>query len=828
MDLVSAMDELAPMVTVETFPPGTRRQLQLRRLQQRRRKLAVSTLLPTTLAGFIDRPCPAGFPDRDLCQETTSIVTLTITDEDPDVVEQEYQQALIAAINEGRLQSTLEEVNPSTRIRILDAAGPPPTQAPTGGGDDGISGGAIAGIAIGAAAILLAAIGLAYSRRRREPKEDPFLNTQALADTEGVDRDLAAAGGAAGTLGASQPMYGSKKKSSKSATAFQQLEDAEDVEEPPGDSSSAAGSSGWSSSAGVSSLNTGSADDSLDGGAGAALAAGGATLAAIGATSALASDKDGGNVPNVPAVSRADLDAAIEAGDWAAVGATAALLAATSDSQSHSDRSNTSGDISGSKGASTISSVDAARAAELDHLVDAGDWEGVVLAAAKFEAAEEEDESGSSSRSFSGSKDSQGGSTGVDSSGYTPSELSESPSKVQKREEIRAEVESLVQRVVPEEIDNVDEMMLQFKGREEELVETLRTMQERQVAQKARVAGQKSAKREARMSARQGGGPPAASAAAAAAAPTPAAAPATPQAGGGGDAGLTPGAAAGVTAGVAAALGVAAGIAAGQKKREESSVSKDTSSSPSDSRGSTVSTSRDSGGGKRRRTALELAIEAGDWEAVGEAAAMMSDTSVTTASSGEINALADAGTDSDSSGQAGRLQAAGVNAERAAELDEMIDRGDWTGVVAAASKFSRTDASTAGGSSTQDSASKDSPSQGSGSKDSSPKGASEAGASSLLGAQAPTVTDTESLEGIDPQKALKEEQDALEKAEIWMAIAEQSKPEGSTDAGASDAADWAIARSLSALKSAEEKGDLKKQASKKGAGSSDSVGDQSV
>ena len=62
---------------------------------------------------------------------------------------------------------------------------------------------------------------------------------------------------------------------------------------------------------------------------------------------------------------------------------------------------------------------------------------------------------------------------------------------VQKVQEIRSEVKSLVRRVVPEKIDNVDEMMLQFKGREEELVETLRTMQERPVAQKARVQGQK-------------------------------------------------------------------------------------------------------------------------------------------------------------------------------------------------------------------------------------------------------------------------------------------------------------------------------------------------
>jgi len=47
------------------------------------------------------------------------------------------------------------------------------------------------------------------------------------------------------------------------------------------------------------------------------------------------------------------------------------------------------------------------------------------------------------------------------------------------------------EEVVPEEIDNVDEMMVQFQGREEELVEQLQTMQERAVAQKARQELQK-------------------------------------------------------------------------------------------------------------------------------------------------------------------------------------------------------------------------------------------------------------------------------------------------------------------------------------------------
>ena len=211
----------------------------------------------------------------------------------------------------------------------------------------------------------------------------------------------------------------------------------------------------------------------------------------------------------VPDVTREDLDLAIEAGDWAAVGATAALLAAASDSQSVSSRSRTSM----SRGGSSISSLDAARAAELDHLVDAGDWEGVVVAAAKFESAEDQ----SASKSSASQTSRTGGSSAFSAASTT---LSDSPSKAAKRDEIREEVENLVRRVVPEEIDNVDEMMLQFKGREEELVETLRTMQERLVAQKARVQGQKQAKRDARRAAQEGGislpGPPLTSAAAAA------------------------------------------------------------------------------------------------------------------------------------------------------------------------------------------------------------------------------------------------------------------------------------------------------------------------
>lgn len=60
------------------------------------------------------------------------------------------------------------------------------------------------------------------------------------------------------------------------------------------------------------------------------------------------------------------------------VGATAALLAAASDSQSYSSKSEQYTGTKSQSG-SSVSSIDAARAAELDHLVDAGDWEGTGL-----------------------------------------------------------------------------------------------------------------------------------------------------------------------------------------------------------------------------------------------------------------------------------------------------------------------------------------------------------------------------------------------------------------------------------------------------------------
>ena len=258
----------------------------------------------------------------------------------------------------------------------------------------------------------------------------------------------------------------------------------------------------------------------LTAGAAAAIGAAGAGLVAAGAYAATRSSKDDesrgsasshGSVPS--AVD--DLDNAIELGNWGQVGALAAILASqgrgtpppnasrnarmssmASTSASVSDGSRSSGQSGGSG-----ERLERSRTVEIDSLVESGDWQGVVLAAARFEADQTFDgESYSASASQSSSRW-----TGSATSATTPRSMATTDqgsasniSSQRGQEEIRLEVEALVRRVVPEEADNIEEMMTQFKGREEELVETLRRMQERAIASRARLAVQKSAKLEAR------------------------------------------------------------------------------------------------------------------------------------------------------------------------------------------------------------------------------------------------------------------------------------------------------------------------------------------
>jgi hypothetical protein len=139
---------------------------------------------------------------------------------------------------------------------------------------------------------------------------------------------------------------------------------------------------------------------------------------------------------------------------------------------------------------------------DMNAAIDNGDWDAVVEAAEAFDKSDQEssmgeslkkielddindediedDEDDSYSGSYSGSDD---------GSATTKTTLS---GDLRKRSEYRAQVEELVQIVLPDETEKVDAMMDQFKGREAELVSTLQTMEERSSNQRARAAIHKS------------------------------------------------------------------------------------------------------------------------------------------------------------------------------------------------------------------------------------------------------------------------------------------------------------------------------------------------
>jgi hypothetical protein len=215
------------------------------------------------------------------------------------------------------------------------------------------------------------------------------------------------------------------------------------------------------------------------------------------------------------------------------------------------------------------------------------------------------------------------------------------------------------------------------------------------------------------------------------------------------------------------------------------------------------------------RAALETAIEAGDWNAAGYAAARMggdaSESSVATSDLGSLGESSYSSRRSRNSRQPELVRA------RVMELDTLIENGDWKGVVAAATRFSAADATNLrdgnvdrGANQTVISKS-DLSSLGTGSGSESANWKKRlfkrniiSAASSRDGSR--TLSNTNGTS----DRALQSEQEALAQAHIWEKIAAQSKSDGTAvSKGAIDAADWAISRSLTALKVQEQSSPVK-------------------
>jgi hypothetical protein len=216
--------------------------------------------------------CIASLEKDDICQEINHSITLKIVNEDVNSIKEEFLKQLNAAIEEGRLQESLNQVNALSDVYIVTGLKFPPTPAPET--SRGLTTGATVGIAIGSVAVVLILVAFLINRRKRQRKEEtppPSTPVQALTSPDEVEGDI-------------RPDVGGKSKASAAALyEGGAVDTSPPLVEPGADSSSNAGSSGWSSSVGNSTLNSGSIDGMDD--------IPGSSLAAIGATSALTSSR---------------------------------------------------------------------------------------------------------------------------------------------------------------------------------------------------------------------------------------------------------------------------------------------------------------------------------------------------------------------------------------------------------------------------------------------------------------------------------------------------------------------------------------------------------
>jgi hypothetical protein len=143
----------------------------------RRRKLVVDFAPGSDeIYLLVDSSCPDDVPARNTCQTAFGKFQVTITDEDPQELSDEYTGATQVLIADGLLQTVLTEVDPRNILTVVNASSPVtstlpptpapveptdlPTLAPAEGGDGG--GGSLAGSIIGGVIgglLLCAAIG---------------------------------------------------------------------------------------------------------------------------------------------------------------------------------------------------------------------------------------------------------------------------------------------------------------------------------------------------------------------------------------------------------------------------------------------------------------------------------------------------------------------------------------------------------------------------------------------------------------------------------------------------------------------------------------------
>mmetsp|Transcript_14071 Transcript_14071/g.40120 ORF Transcript_14071/g.40120 Transcript_14071/m.40120 type:complete len:956 (-) Transcript_14071:797-3664(-) len=512
--LVQAMDQLAEEVASEIVPgdkDATCRYLR----DKRRRHCEVLVSLPTSLLDEDGRAvtdlldaiesvdCPAEVSDDTMrCENMTASIGLILDDERPQAAEQLYKLAMQAAVDGGRFQALLRNIDGDSSIQIVtpslvttqNSRGEPNDNSP-----NEFPMGAIIGIAVGGVAVVGIVVFLLLQKGRRssnqegyndletEPK-DNFLSLQDALEfqrkDEGVDDKVPPS--PATTFGESPTKSYAVSELSNDPRFMQQQ--------------------GQSALSDAGSVDSGSvySDLYLQSGDGMEVYPDLATIATAEQRHAPRSPHKQVEIQNLK-----ELETVLENEDWAGVGASVQYIA-RQDQIMESDLSFSScSQASSLKNRPWRKKLDPGTVGDLDRLVEDGNWEGVVNAAAKY--GEQSVHSETNRDAFSIDSHASYAGSNVTTS-MLPVDLSESMANTvntsvteattatqkRKREEIRKEVKELIQRAVPDEVNNVDGMILEFKGREEELVETLRGMREKQIIRRARETTNKIAKLEAR------------------------------------------------------------------------------------------------------------------------------------------------------------------------------------------------------------------------------------------------------------------------------------------------------------------------------------------
>ncbi len=382
---------------------------------------------------FLGGACPSNFgnADEDRCEEITAAIGLFVDDKFVRTeIQHSFQVGLDAGVRSGRLQYFLEETYPQSRVRIVSGE---VVQDPKNeeqiprevnpsmpkDGDFELSREVSAGVVVGTVLALLAAIILAIlvclvTRRRRKKRNMREDSTGCIIDKGSIDAktlpesSALAWGDQEGSKDQADPDDWSIPRSVSGKPkivllspdlgeypiplddgfTYADTEESQDIRSRDGSVVSDMYSEDWSAitencsrDGSVVSAKSGRNSSSL----------GSSSTAGFMSVNRVV-DLHGGRFKNyIPGVAEFDdLEAVVLAGDSAAVGATAAALTCQNDesfnenhtikkweerSRDLSIRSKTLHDV-----------IDATKAAELDQMIQQGDWAAIIEAAARYES----------------------------------------------------------------------------------------------------------------------------------------------------------------------------------------------------------------------------------------------------------------------------------------------------------------------------------------------------------------------------------------------------------------------------------------------------------